>query len=139
MTLSKNHVLGFKNWTKVYLNRDSQIQDSNTISIILLVSVYDIVITGNNYKIQEFVIHVNHKFSLKNLEKVSYFFDIEVLQSIDHIYLCQKKYIQELLQRIALVGCKFASIVVSSNGTLSKFDRVTLQGSTSYRSVTDAL
>ncbi|XP_040944289.1 uncharacterized mitochondrial protein AtMg00810-like [Gossypium hirsutum] len=71
--------------------------------VYVLVYVDDIIITGNDAKaIGDFVTQLNAKFSLKDLGKLNYFLGIEVNYIAQGIFLTQKKYILDLLQRASM-------------------------------------
>lgn len=66
-------------------------------SILVLVYVDDIIITGNNDDaIAEIKQFFAQSFSIKDLDNLRYFLGIEVSQSKQGIFLCQIKYTLDL-------------------------------------------
>lgn len=66
----------------------------------------DIIITGSSTKeINCFVQLLHNKFSLKDIGELHYFLGVEVSRSFNgSLHLCQRKYIQDLLDRSFLVS-----------------------------------
>lgn len=77
------------------------------IIIFILVYVDDIIITGNdNSVISSIKSRLEPKFSIKDLGNLRYFLSIEVSRSSKGIFLCQRKYIIDILQDAGLTGAK---------------------------------
>ncbi|KAA3465104.1 putative LRR receptor-like serine/threonine-protein kinase [Gossypium australe] len=71
--------------------------------VLVLVYIDDIIITGNDpSSIDHFVQDFNDQFYLKDLGQLSYFLGIEVTHTSSGIFLSQRKYIMELLQRASM-------------------------------------
>lgn len=70
-----------------------------------------------------------------------FFLGIEVKQVHTRILLSQEKYVQEILQRIGLTGCKPSPTPLSTFEKLSLYDGEVLgaEDSTKYRSIVGAL
>ncbi|RDX68372.1 hypothetical protein CR513_52649, partial [Mucuna pruriens] len=51
---------------------------------------------------QHFKSSMKHEFDMTDLGKMRYFLGLEVLQRLDDIFLCQKKYALEMLQRFGM-------------------------------------
>ena len=49
------------------------------------------------------------EFDMTDLGRMRYFLGLEVLQRADGIFICQKKYAQEVLERFNMVGCNAVS------------------------------
>jgi len=61
---------------------------------ILIVSLYvdDLIFIGNDeLMLAEFKNSILREFEMTNLGRMRFFLDIEVLQRLDGIYICQKK------------------------------------------------
>ncbi|RDX93350.1 hypothetical protein CR513_24401, partial [Mucuna pruriens] len=72
---------------------------------VLIVSLYvnDPIFTGNDeLMFAKFKSSMKHEFDMTNLDKMGYFLGLEVLQQLDGIFLCQKKYALEMLQRFEM-------------------------------------
>ena len=103
--------------------------------IALLVYVDDINIASNDPKaVSNFVILLNDKFHLKDLDPLKYFLGrLEVSRSIKGICVCQRKYALEILEDSGLLASKLVSFPIEQNLNLSKDEGVLLSDSTSYR------
>ena len=67
----------------------------------------DILITGNNKSlIQKVISQLHDKFALKELGNLGYLLGIEVTKNKGGMFLCQKKYAQDLLKKAGLDDCK---------------------------------
>lgn len=76
---------------------------NNSCLIYFLVYVDDLIVTGNNDKfILEFIVKLATKFSYKELGDLSYFLGIEVLQKSDGMFLTQRKYILDLIDKFSI-------------------------------------
>ncbi|KAF5815624.1 putative RNA-directed DNA polymerase [Helianthus annuus] len=79
----------------------------NSVFIILLVYVDDIVITGNNnVEIEKVKQMLSDTFHIKDLGILKYFLGIEVLYGEHGLCLSQRKYCLELLSEFGYLGCK---------------------------------
>ncbi|XP_026452006.1 uncharacterized protein LOC113352397 [Papaver somniferum] len=76
-----------------------------TTSIYFLVYADDIIITGtdNNF-INSLKLRLASHFSIKDLGSLKYFLGIEVSRSSNGIFLCQRKYILDILKDSSLTG-----------------------------------
>lgn len=72
---------------------------------ILIVSLYvdDLIYTGNcDKQIIEFKKSMKSEFAMTDMGKLKFFLGLEANQRTDGIFLCQKKYVTELLQRFGM-------------------------------------
>ncbi|RDX94097.1 hypothetical protein CR513_23570, partial [Mucuna pruriens] len=77
---------------------------------ILIVSLYvdDLIFIGNDeLMFAKFKSSMKHEFDMIDLGKMRYFLGLEVLQQSDDIFLCQKKYALEMLQRFGMDRSNF--------------------------------
>jgi len=73
----------------------------------VLIYVDDMVITGNNAKaISELKEYLSTHFHMKDFGLLSYFLGLEVLHSAEGLFLCQRKYIKDLLSETKMAHCK---------------------------------
>nr|GFB56223.1 putative ribonuclease H-like domain-containing protein [Tanacetum cinerariifolium] len=76
-------------------------------------------ITGNDEKeIKRLNEGLFTEFEMKDLENLKYFLGIEVLRSPKGIFICQKKYILDLLAEIGMINCKPANTPMMINQKL---------------------
>ena len=72
---------------------------------ILIVSIYvdDLLFTSNDEELlNEFKRSMMDEFDMTNLGKMRYFLGIEVMQKADGIFVCQRKYAVELIERFGM-------------------------------------
>lgn len=75
---------------------------------ILIVSIYvdDLIYTGNNVDmLKEFRRSMKKEFDMTDLGKMRYFLGIEVIQEDHGIYISQRKYAMEVLDRFGMTNC----------------------------------
>ncbi|GJW07924.1 ribonuclease H-like domain-containing protein [Tanacetum coccineum] len=90
------------------------------VFLALLVYVDDIIITGNSiYKIEKFKVFLKSKFIIKDLGKLKYFLEIEVVDTDKGICLIQIKYVLDLLSEYGMLACKPAKTPLMSKFVIS--------------------
>jgi Reverse transcriptase (RNA-dependent DNA polymerase) len=96
---------------------------SNDITIIVLVYVDDIIITGNNMEeIKKVKAQLRKKFDIKDLGILKYFLGIEIAHSSKGIFISQRKYILDLLKETGKLECKPTSTPIDSKVKLNTED-----------------
>ncbi|XP_021972072.1 uncharacterized mitochondrial protein AtMg00810-like [Helianthus annuus] len=77
------------------------------------------IITGNDIEeIARLKKNLFSKFELKDLGNLKYFLGIEVLRSKRGIFICQKKYVLDLMAETGLIDCKPANTPMMVNHNL---------------------
>ena len=92
---------------------------------ILIRSLYvdDLIITGNNQElVLDFKKKIMQDFEMTDLELLYYFLGMEVDESLDGIFICQKKYAEVLLKKYMLENCNTATTPLQVNEKLCKDD-----------------
>nr|GEY34820.1 putative RNA-directed DNA polymerase [Tanacetum cinerariifolium] len=85
----------------------------------LIIYVDDMIITGDDKEeIAKLRKSLFTEFEMKDLGKLKYFLGIEVLRSKRGIFMCQKKYILDLLAETGMVDCKQADTPMIMNQKL---------------------
>nr|GFB62876.1 putative ribonuclease H-like domain-containing protein [Tanacetum cinerariifolium] len=75
----------------------------------LIIYVDDMVFIGNDEEeLKRLKEGLFTEFEMKDLGNLKYFLGIEVLRSPKRIFICQKKYILDLLAEIGMINCKLA-------------------------------
>lgn len=85
----------------LFLKKSSQ-------GMFLLVCLYvdDLIFTGNDETLfRSFKHSMMKEFDMTDLGRMRYFLGLEVLQRSDGIFVCQKKYAQEVLERFNMADC----------------------------------
>ncbi|KAM0001536.1 putative RNA-directed DNA polymerase [Helianthus debilis subsp. tardiflorus] len=73
----------------------------------LIIYVDDMIVTGNDEeKMKRLKANLFSEFEMKDLGRLKYFLGIEVLRSNRGIFICQKKYILDLLAETGMIDCK---------------------------------
>ena len=71
----------------------------------MIVSLYvdDLIFTGNNEEMfKDFKESIMREFKMSYLGRMKYFLGVEVVQTTDFIFICQKKYAKEVLERFGM-------------------------------------
>ncbi|KAK6122738.1 hypothetical protein DH2020_043518 [Rehmannia glutinosa] len=86
------------------------LKGDNTSFLALLVYVDDVLLTGSN---ESDIAHLKHYldglFTIKDLGYAKYFLGVEIARSEQGTYLCQRKYILDILRDTKMMDCKVAS------------------------------
>ncbi|KAA3472109.1 hypothetical protein EPI10_022618 [Gossypium australe] len=100
------------------------IRGSSTNTLILMAYVDDIILTGDSNKdIDDVVVQLNRKFSLKDMGTLSFFLGKAVIPSSSGLILSQKKYITDILSKTGMLGAASTPtpMVVSPKVTESRY------------------
>ncbi|RVW19661.1 Retrovirus-related Pol polyprotein from transposon RE1 [Vitis vinifera] len=108
--------------------------------LYLLVYVDDIIITGNNVEAaQTFIQQLSQRFSLKDLGPLTYFLGVEVTSHTNGLFLSQRKYIVDLLNRTHMTEAKPAPTPLATSPILTLQSGTPLSDPTEYRTVVGSL
>ncbi|RVW26307.1 Retrovirus-related Pol polyprotein from transposon RE1 [Vitis vinifera] len=108
--------------------------------LYLLVYVDDIIITGNNVEAaQTFIQQLSQRFSLKDLGPLTYFLGVEVTSHTNGLFLSQRKYIADLLNRTHMTEAKPAPTPLATSPILTLQSGTPLSDPTEYRTVVGSL
>lgn len=73
---------------------------------LIIVCLYvDDLTRNDNVMIERFKQSLMHEFDMYDLGMMHYFLGIEVVQLDSGIFLCQKKYVHEVLRRFGMLDC----------------------------------
>jgi hypothetical protein len=95
--------LGF---TKSKVDSNLYFKVMNDESVILMLYVDDLFLTGEERLITECKKNLAAEFEMKDLGLMHYFLGLEVWQSPERIFLNQGKYAVEILKRFDMLECK---------------------------------
>ncbi|CAM8948608.1 unnamed protein product [Rhodiola kirilowii] len=92
----------------------------------LIIYVDDMVITGDDTdEIERLQKQLASEFEMKDLGELKYFLGIEVARGREGIYLCQRKYVLDLLTETGLLDCKPVDTPIEQNHYLAEsFDQI---------------
>ncbi|KAG8478945.1 hypothetical protein CXB51_028950 [Gossypium anomalum] len=116
------------------------IKQTGDILIYMLVYVDDIIVIGNQQStIDAFMEPLDSRFSLKDLGRLSYFLGIEVAHTASGLFLSQRKYIHDLLQRSHMDQYKGTPTPMVYSCLLSSLAGSLVANESEYRSIVGAL
>jgi hypothetical protein len=108
--------------------------------IFILIYVDNILITGHNStSIVTLITKLQSDFPLKDLGQLHYFLGMEVLHDVDGIFLSQKQYILDLLQKSNMNNAKPVTSPMTSSKSLSRFDSEAFANPSLYRNFVGSL
>lgn len=105
---------------------------------ILIVSLYvnDLIFTGNDeHLVQQFKKDMMSTYEMSDLGLLHYFLEIEVSQTENGIFISQKKYAENILKKLNLLGCKSVATPLIANEKMRKFDGAKKADAKKYRSL----
>ncbi|CAH9071582.1 unnamed protein product [Cuscuta epithymum] len=104
------------------------------VQMHVLIYVDDMIIAGNNSTaLSRFKNYLHSCFHMKDLGVLKYFLGIEVARSTDGIFLCQRKYILDIISEAGLLGAKPSSFPMEQNHSLGLATGELLADPESYR------
>ena len=109
----------------------------NTSGIMIyLVYVDDNIIIGDNDGVvQKFILNLTQRFSLKNLELLSYFLSVEVTHHCHGIFLFQRQYIGYLLARTRMLNAKPITTPFATSPTLKLHTSIIFSNPIEYHTI----
>uniref|UniRef100_A0A8R7UV17 Reverse transcriptase Ty1/copia-type domain-containing protein n=1 Tax=Triticum urartu TaxID=4572 RepID=A0A8R7UV17_TRIUA len=115
------------------------IYSRNSEIVYLLLYVDDIVLTASSERLlQQTIMALEREFSLKDLGALHYFLGIAVTRSSDGMFLSQRQYIIDILERVGMSECNTCSTPVDTQSKLGATGAV-VDDPSSYRSLVGAL
>ncbi|GJU04190.1 ribonuclease H-like domain-containing protein [Tanacetum coccineum] len=115
-----------------YLNHGSQVA-------YLLIYVDDIILTASSpVLLQQIVDSLHKEFDMTDLGALNYFLGISVVRHPTGLFLSQKKYARQLLERAHMVNCNPSRTPIDTDSKLGP-DGVPVQDPTLYRSLAGGL
>jgi len=104
------------------------------IVVYLVVYVDDLLMTGNNESyIAPIKKELRKGFEITNLDYVHYYLSIEVTQYPKSIFLSQKKYIGDLLNKFGMTKCNPLTTPMEQNIKLTSIEGNEFEDATKYR------
>ena len=75
--------------------------------VVIVIYVDDLIITGDD-KVQIANVKkvLGAEFDMKDLRELMYFLGIEVIRTSQGIWLLQRKYVLDMLEKFGMIGCK---------------------------------
>ncbi|KAF2287075.1 hypothetical protein GH714_038035 [Hevea brasiliensis] len=114
--------------------------DGDKFQLIVSPYVNDILVTGGNFQLlNDFKLKMQTEFEMSDLGSMSYFLGLEIEQSIEGIFISQRKYALEMLKRFNMDKCKSMAVPLVVNEKLSKEDAIEKADASMYRSLVGSL
>ncbi|GJZ61496.1 ribonuclease H-like domain-containing protein [Tanacetum coccineum] len=105
----------------------------------LLLYVDDIILTASSTALlQHLIDSLHHEFDMTNLGTLNYFLGISVVRHSTGLFLSQRKYTFQLLERAHMINCNPSRTPVDTESKLGP-DRVPVQDPTLYQSLVGGL
>ena len=83
------------------------VRNGTSGKLIVLIYVDDLIITGDNMEeINALKASLHQQFALKDLGTLKYFLGIEMATSSKGLFLNQRKYVLDLLEKAHMLDCK---------------------------------
>ena len=90
------------------------------VHFVVLVYVDDLIISRDNHEaITEFKAYLHNYFHMKDLGILKYFLGVEVVRSFAGIFLCQCKYVLDIIAKVGLLGAKSSNVPIEQNHHLT--------------------
>ena len=116
------------------------VQRTSAGIVVIVVYVDDVIITGDCEKdIDHIKGLLKAKFDMKDLGELMYFLGIEVIRTADGIWLLQRKYVLDMLEKFGMTGCKPIDTPIEQNAKLRSDVGEVLEDATLYRKVVGSL
>jgi len=109
---------------------------------LLIANLYvdDLIFFGNDRNMcKEFKKLMMLEFDMSDLGKMKYFLGIEVLQNPEGIYICQRRYAQEILKRFGMDRCNPVKNPIVPGCKLSKDEEGTKVDASVFKQVVGSL
>jgi hypothetical protein len=107
-------------FNKIVVDPNLYYKTINGESLILVLYVDALFLTGTKSLIVECKYALSSEFEMKDFGMMHYFLGLEVWQRTDKIFLSQEKYIVEILKKFGMLNCKpMATLMVTNLKKLS--------------------
>jgi hypothetical protein len=104
--------------------------------VVIVIYVDDLIIIGDNDAyIFDLKKLLKQKIEMKDLGKLCYFLNIEVIQSPKGIWLLQKQYALNKLSEYEVMGCKPISIPLEQNVKINANEGDLVEDTTMYKRI----
>lgn len=106
----------------------------------ILLYVDDIILTTSSEALRRHIMSIlASEFAMKDLGPLHYFLGIVVTHHERGLFLCQKKYAEDIIERAGMSSCKPSPTPVDTKAKLSNSGGAPYEDPTQYRSLVGAL
>lgn len=109
---------------------------------VMIISLYvdDLIYTSNSERmLEEFKFSMKEEFSMTNLGKMKYFLGVEVIQDEEGIFIGQRTYTADMLNKFGMEGCNSVRNPISLGHKLTKEGAGPVVDSTIFKRVVGSL
>jgi hypothetical protein len=105
-----------------------------------LLYIDDIVFTISSIALLQQIIYVlKQEFAMKDVEPLHHFLGVYVQDQVDRLFLTQRRFALDILERVGMVDCKSVSTPVDTHAKVSVESVPPIADLTHFRSLTRAL
>ena len=116
------------------------ILNQGPVMAYVLLYVDDIILTASSDDLRKSIISLlSLEFAMKDLGSLSFFLGIVVTRHVGGLFLSQRKYAAELIDRAGMSSCKSSPTPVDTHSKLSACSSTPYEDPTHYRSLVGAL
>jgi len=116
------------------------VKTENGKMLIVCLYVDNLIYTGNNYAMfEKFKESMMIEFEMTDLRMMHYYLGLEVVQSTTCIFISQKKYVQEILERFQMNNCNSVGTPTEVGVKLFKDPEGKRVDSTNYKQIVGSL
>ncbi|KAJ0603580.1 putative RNA-directed DNA polymerase [Helianthus annuus] len=116
------------------------LKQRNGLVTCLIIYVDNMIITGNDEEeMTRLKMNLFKEFEMKDLGRLKYFLGIEVLRSRQGIFICQKKYVFDLLAKTGMIDCKPVDTPMMVNQKLYMEENAKLANKGEYQRIVGKL
>ncbi|KAJ4807357.1 polyprotein [Rhynchospora pubera] len=109
-------------------------------SLFVCLYVDDMIYMGSNQRmVEEFKESMKKEFEMTDLGLLKYFLGLEVTQTSEGIFISQRKYALDLLNKFNMKNCKSVSTPMNAKEKLNKDDGTPITDAALYRSLVGGL
>jgi Reverse transcriptase (RNA-dependent DNA polymerase)/gag-polypeptide of LTR copia-type/Integrase core domain/GAG-pre-integrase domain/Domain of unknown function (DUF4219)/Zinc knuckle len=115
-------------------------KSENSEFLIVCLYVDDMIYMGSNQElVEKFKESMKRRFEMTDLGELKYFLGLEVIQGDEGIFVSQRKYAMDLVNRFNLKGCNGVNTPMNAKEKLVKKDGSPLADGVVYRSLVGGL
>ena len=105
-----------------------------------MVYVDDLIVTGSHQNaVNKFILKLGQRFSITDLGSLNYFLSAQVMRNSNGIFLSQKKYIQDIIEKTQMAGARAINTPIAIGNLLCLEDSTYLDDPKFYRNIVGTL
>lgn len=120
-------------------NSNLYLRTSKDGILIIEVFVDEIIFEGNDEMSNKFYEEMKDEFEMSMIGEMKFFLGLQITQSKHGIFICQTKYLKELLKRFCMEDCESVGTPMITGGNLTTNDETQNLYQTNYKSMIGGL